>query len=134
MTTEQQAEMHQQHREAQTELNSWLDDAYMWQAENKQAMAWLSQIQAAVHENDVRLQQHCSLIDKQERHIRQHEHEIVLQEQKQRFDDSTALVDEHDEFGANQQTARNAHDRFGKNHRAKMAELKRLLDLFVGSA
>lgn len=131
MTTEQQSEMHQQHREAEAELLSWVDDIYMWTAEHKQAFAWLSQIEAAIHENDRKLQQHSSLVDKQERHIRQHEHEIAMQEQKQRFEDSTLLADQHSEFNAIQAKIRDAHARIGEHHREHMASLKRLLDQFV---
>jgi len=131
VTTEQHIEMHKEHREAQTQLTSWLDDIYMWRAENRQAFAWLSKIEAAIHENDVCLQKHSDLIDRQDRHIRQHEHEIVLQEQKHRFDDSTALVDEHDEFSARQIEARSAHASVGEKHRKQLVELKRLLNQIV---
>ena len=134
MTTEQQLEMHQQHRAAETELSSWVDDIHMWRAEHKQALAWLSQIEAAIHENDMKLQHHSSSVDKQERHIRQHEHEIALQEQKDRFEDRTALADQHEEFSANQARVREAHAHIAAHHREQMAHLKRLLDRFVNQA
>ena len=128
MTTEQQQEMHQQHREAETELSSWMDDIYMWRAEHKQALAWLSQIEAAIHENDMVLQNHSSAVDKQERHIRQHEHEIAMQEQKHEFEDATPLAEQHAEFAQNQACLRDTHARIGERHREHMAHLKRLLE------
>ena len=133
MTTKPQVEMHQQHREAQTELTSWLDDVYMWRAEHKQALAWLSQIEAAIHENDMKLQQHSSIIDKQERHIRQHEHEIAMQQQHDQCEYPPDLAEQHEEFNAIQTEARENHARIGDHHRKQMANLKRLVEAVTAS-
>jgi hypothetical protein len=93
----------------------------------------MSQIEAAIHESDMKLQQHSASVDKQERHIRQHEHEIAVQEQKDSYDDCTVLSDQHKEFNANQMHINEAHARIGRQHREQMASLKRLLGQFVKS-
>ncbi len=130
MTTEQQQRMHTDHRSAETEIESWIDDIYMWSAEHKQALAWLSQIQAAIHKHDVELQQHRSMIDKLERHVRQHEHEIAMQEQKGDSYDDTSLDKQHAEFNQKHAQAKNSHARIGEHHRKRIAELHRLKEHF----
>ncbi len=131
MPTEQQERMHSEHRVAESELESWVDDIYMWSAEHKQALAWLSQIEAAIHEHDVELQQHRSTIDRLERHIRQHEHEIAWQEQRSESQDDTVLARQHEEFNQKHAEVKDVHARIGEHHRKHIAELHRLKEHFL---
>lgn len=131
MTTQNQAEMHTEHRSAESDIESWIDDVYMWTAEHKQALAWLSQMEAAIHEHNVQLQQHRSNIDKLERHIRQHEHEIAMQDQKGESCDGTALADQHAVFMQGHAQAAESHARIGQFHRKHFAELHRLKKQFL---
>lgn len=132
MTTQSQAEMHAEHRTAESDIDSWIDDVYMWTAEYKQALAWLSQIEAAIHAHNVELQQHRSNIDKLERHIRQHEHEIAMQDQKGESRDGTALADQHAVFMQGHSRTAERHARIGQAHRKHFAELHRLKKQFLG--
>ncbi len=133
MTSDQKLEMHQQHREADLEIESWLDDINMWRAEHKQAIAWLAQIEASVHENDARIQQHFGAVDKQQRHVRQHEHAIAVNEQSGKYKDQSLLDSEHESFNTNQVQSRESHAAIGKHHREKMATIMRLLKEFEGN-
>ena len=133
MTTEQHAIMHRQHRDAQSELNSWIDDVYNWQAEHKQALAWLAHVEAAIRELDIQLQKHKLLIEKQERHVREHEHEIAIQEQHQRFETHTPLVDQHEVFSEEQTRLRDAHGKVGEHHRKQVAHLKQVYEEFTNA-
>ncbi|MFT5302947.1 MAG: hypothetical protein ACI87E_004807 [Mariniblastus sp.] len=132
MTTDQKVVMHQEPREATMEIESWFDDICMWQAEHKQALAWLAQIQACIHEHDMILLQHDASVDKQQRHVRQHEHAIAVNEQSGKFKDQSALESEHSTFGEKQLKTRAAHARIGQHHREKIAAVKRLVKEFVG--
>ncbi|MCA9218081.1 MAG: hypothetical protein KDB27_33650 [Planctomycetales bacterium] len=131
MSSQQDLEMHQQHRNAESNIRSWIDDIYMWRAEHKQALAWLAQIESVIHQNDATLQDHSSMIDRLERHIRQHEHEIAVEEKKEEFNDHTLLDDQHAEFTDNLTQANDAHTHIGKRHRQQMADLKRMMEQFV---
>ncbi|MEZ6120048.1 MAG: hypothetical protein R3C28_26245 [Pirellulaceae bacterium] len=108
-------------------MDSWVDDIYMWRAEHKQAMAWLSQIEATLRQADTRLERHRSSIDSQVRHIQQHEHEIVLQQQRDRTDDSTELAEQHADFLSKQDKLRMAHANLGDDHRTRQTRIRQLV-------
>ena len=134
MTSQQKTDMHHEHREASLETNSWLDDIYMWRAEHKQAIAWLAQIESAIHGNDAKLQHHCGIVEKQERHIRQHEHAIAMNEQSGKYKDQSALDTAHKLFNEIQAKARKDHARLGELHRQQIAHVKHLLKELEGGA
>lgn len=129
--TQQKTDMHLEHREAALDTNGWIDDIYTWRTEHKQAIAWLAQIEAVIHSNDTKLQQHLAIVEKQDRHIRLHEHAIAMNQQSGDRKTQTDLDDEHHSFNALQTKARITHTELGEQHRKLIAHVKHLLKEFV---
>jgi len=126
MNTSDHQTMHKEHREAEGEHVSWLEDIGRWRTEHRRAASMLAQVQAALLEQDAALEAHAETVRAHELRVQRHEREIARDERSGNEVDDEKLADLHRRFQVEHDRAREAHQRIKTHHGIVTSEVRRL--------
>jgi len=126
MATVTAATMHQDHRCWLGDNDMWRCDVSAWQEEQRQALADLAAVDAALKEHARSLQTHAAAVRLREQELRGHEHALAQFEQGAAEPELIVLAKAHTEGAARHAEQRQTHERLKHEHHAAMALVARL--------